>query len=313
VPAVSALLAPRTVTAAPLVKTASWQRQRRWAAYLFIIPALLIVVAVSLYPIAYQFWLSFTDWYLLQNPMPVWQGLDGYRRLVDDQLFWQSLGRTGIWTIGTVVLEYAVGLPIALLLNRRSWVTGFLTGALLLPWVTPSIVVGYTWRWLLDSEFGTIHALLQEIGVAGERSLLAEPNAVLPMLTAISAWKGIPFMAVALLASMKAIPADLYEAAAIDGAGKVRQFRDITFPLLRPVTVITCLVLGILAFYSFDLVWVITKGGPSDASLLIGVYLFRLFFERLELSYAAVIGTSMLVLLIVFSTGYLRALGRNPE
>jgi ABC-type sugar transport system permease subunit len=295
-----------------LVKAASWQRQRRWAAYLFIIPALLIVVAVSLYPIAYQFWLSFTDWYLLQTPQPVWHGLDGYRRLVDDQLFWQSLGRTGIWTIGTVVLEYAVGLPIALLLNRRTWVTGFLTGALLLPWVTPSIVVGYTWRWLLDSESGTIHALLQEIGVAGERSLLAEPSAVLPMLTAISAWKGIPFMAVALLASMKAIPADLYEAAAIDGAGKVRQFRDITFPLLRPVTVITCLVLGILAFYSFDLVWVITKGGPSDASLLIGVYLFRLFFERLELSFAAVIGTSMLALLIVFSTGYLRALGRNP-
>ena len=188
-----------------------------------------------------------------------------------------------------------------------------MTGALLLPWVTPSIVAGYTWRWLLDSESGTIHALLQKIGIAGERSLLAEPSAVLPMLTAISAWKGIPFMAVALLASMKAIPADLYEAAAIDGAGKMRQFRDITFPLLRPVTVITCLVLGILAFYSFDLVWVITKGGPSDASLLIGVYLFRLFFERLELSYAAVIGTSMLVLLIVFSTGYLRALGRNPE
>jgi ABC-type sugar transport system permease subunit len=192
-------------------------------------------------------------------------------------------------------------------------VTGFLTGALLLPWVTPSIVVGYTWRWLLDSESGTIQALLRQVGIAGERSLLAEPSAVLPVLTAISAWKGIPFMAVALLAAMKAVPADLYEAAAIDGAGKVRQFRDITLPLLWPVTVITCLILGILAFYSFDLVWVITKGGPTDASLLIGVYLFRLFFERLELSYAAVIGVAMLVLLIVFSAGYLRALGRKPE
>jgi multiple sugar transport system permease protein len=309
----SAPLASRAVAATPAVKGASWRRQRRWAAYLFIAPALLIVAAVSLYPIGYQFWLSFTDWYLLQNPFPVWHGLQGYRRLVDDQLFWQSLGRTGVWTIGTVVLEYAVGLPIALLLNRRSWVTGFLTGALLLPWVTPSIVAAYTWRWLLDSESGTIHALLHQIGIAGERSLLAEPSAVLPVLTAISAWKGIPFMAIALLASMKAIPGDLYEAAAIDGAGKVRQFRDITFPLLRPVTVITCLILGILAFYSFDLVWIITKGGPSDASLLVGVYLFRLFFERLELSYAAVIGTSMLVLLIVFSAGYLRALGRNPQ
>ena len=291
----------------------SWRRQRRVAAYLFIAPALLIVVAVSLYPIIYQVWLSFTSWYLLQNPLPVWNGLDGYRRLVADPLVWQSLGRTGVWTIGTVVLEYAIGLPIALLLNRRSWVTGALTGALLLPWVTPSIVVGYTWRWLLDSQSGTLHALLRLVGLVGERSLLAEPGAVLPVLTAISAWKGIPFMAVALLASMKAIPADLYEAAAIDGAGKVRQFRDITFPLLRPVTVITCLILGILAFYSFDLVWVITKGGPGDASMLIGVYLFRLFFERLELSYAAVIGVAMLVLLIVFSAGYLRALGRRPD
>jgi multiple sugar transport system permease protein len=309
----SAPLASRAVAAAPAVKGASWRQQRRLAAYLFIAPALLIVAAVSLYPIAYQLWLSFTDWYLLQNPLPVWHGLVGYRRLFDDQLFWQSLGRTGVWTIGTVVLEYACGLPIALLLNRRSWVTGFLTGALLLPWVTPSIVAAYTWRWLLDSESGTIHALLHQFGIAGERSLLAEPSAVLPVLTAISAWKGIPFMAIALLASMKAIPADLYEAAAIDGAGKFRQFRDITFPLLRPVTIITCLILGILAFYSFDLVWIITKGGPSDASLLVGVYLFRLFFERLELSYAAVIGTSMLVLLIVFSTGYLRTLGRNPQ
>lgn len=287
----------------------SWRRQRRRVGYAFIAPALAIVAAISLYPIAYQIWLSFTDWYLLENPTPVWSGLDGYGRLLGDQLFWQSLGRTGVWTIGTVILEYAIGLPIALLLNRRSRVTGILTGALLLPWVTPTIVVGYTWRWLLDSESGTIHALLQQVGIAGERSLLSEPGAALPMLIAISAWKGIPFMAIALLATMKAIPSDIYEAAAIDGAGYVRQFRDITFPLLRPVSVITCLILGILAFYSFDLVWVITKGGPSEASMLIGVYLFRLFFERLELSYAAAIGVAMLVLLIVFSTGYLRALG----
>jgi ABC-type sugar transport system permease subunit len=310
---VSAPLATGAVVGEPPKKAPSWQRQRRLAAYLFIAPALLIVAAISLYPIIYQLWLSFTDWYLLQNPVPVWQGIDGYRRLFADPLVWQSLGRTAYWTLGTVLLEYIVALPIALLLNRRSWVTGFLTGALLLPWVTPAIVAGYTWRWLLDSESGTIHAVLQQIGIASERSLLAEPGAVLPVLTAISAWKGIPFMAIALLAGMKAIPPDLYEAAAIDGAGKVRQFRDITLPLLRPVTVITCLILGILAFYSFDLVWVMTKGGPSDASMLIGVYLFRLFFERLELSYAAVIGTSMLVLLIVFSSGYLRALGRDAE
>lgn len=292
---------------------ASLAGQQRRAGYAFIAPAMAIVVAVSLYPIGYGVWLSFTDWYLLQNPTPEFAGLEGYRRLLGDALFWQSLGRTAVWTVGTVVLEFAVGLPIALLLNRRSRVTAVLTGVLLLPWVTPTIVVGYTWRWLLDSQFGTVHAFLAAIGVAGERSLLTEPNAALPMLVAISAWKGIPFMAVALLATMKSIPAELYEAAAIDGAGWWRQFGDITLPLLRRVSVVTGLVLGILAFYSFDLVWVITKGGPGESTLLVGVYLFRLFFERLELSYAATIGVAMLLMLVAFSVVYLRVLGRGDE
>jgi ABC-type sugar transport system permease subunit len=281
--------------------------------YLFILPAIVIVVAISIYPILYQFWLSLTDWYLLQSPEPVFAGLDGYRRLAADDLFWASLGRAGIWTAGTVALEYALALPIALLLNRRSPVTGFLTGVLLLPWVTPTIVVAYTWRWLFDSEFGTIHALLQGIGIAGERSLMAEPSAALPALIVVSAWKGAPFMAVALLATMKSIPAELYEAAAIDGASRLRQFTDITMPLLRRVSVVMGLLLGILAFYSFDIVWVITKGGPSDATMLIGVYLFRLFFERLELSYAATIGVVMLLLLIVVSLIYLRLAAREDE
>ena len=289
------------------------RRGRNRLGYAFIAPALLIVAAVSLYPIAYQVWLSFTDWYLLQNPSPVFAGLDGYRRLLADTLFRQSLGRTAVWTVGTVLLEFGLAMPIALLLNRRSAVTAFLTGVLLLPWVTPSIVVAYTWRWLLDSEFGTAHALLEAAGIVGNRSLLADPGVVLWALIGVSAWKGTPFMAVALLATMKSIPSELYEAAAIDGAGGWRRFRDITMPMLRRVSIVVGLVLGILAFYSFDIVWVLTKGGPTEATLLVGVYLFRLFFERLELSYAATIGVVMLGLLIAFSVVYLRLLGRGSE
>jgi ABC-type sugar transport system permease subunit len=289
------------------------RRGRNRLGYAFIAPALLIVAAVSLYPIAYQVWLSFTDWYLLQNPSPVFAGLDGYRRLLADTLFRQSLGRTAVWTVGTVLLEFGLAMPIALLLNRRSAVTAFLTGVLLLPWVTPSIVVAYTWRWLLDSEFGTAHALLEAAGIVGNRSLLADPGVVLWALIGVSAWKGTPFMAVALLATMKSIPSELYEAAAIDGAGAWRRFRDITMPMLRRVSIVVGLVLGILAFYSFDIVWVLTKGGPTEATLLVGVYLFRLFFERLELSYAATNGVVMLGLLIAFSVVYLRLLGRGSE
>lgn len=286
------------------------QRRIGWA---FVAPALAIVAAVSLFPIAYEIYLSFTDWYLLNSRDPIWQGIDGFRRLANDTLFRESLVRTVYWTGGTVALEYLIALPLALLLNRPSRLNGILTGVILLPWVTPTIVIAYTWRWLFDSHYGAVHEMLSWTGLVDERSVLSDPSMALPALIVVSAWKGTPFMAVALLATMKSIPAELYEAAAIDGAGHWNRFRDITFPLLRRVSVVMSLVLGILAFYSFDIVWIVTKGGPSESTLLVGVYLFRLFFERLEISYAATIGVAMLALLIAFSAVYLKLLQRPVD
>ncbi len=287
------------------------RRRVHWTPYLFIVPALLVVLAVAVYPIGYEIYLGFTDWYLLTSPDPVWQGLGGYRRLLGDPVIWDSLRLTAYWTIGTVALEYLIALPLAMLLNRKSAINGVLTAVILLPWVTPGIVVAYTFRWLLDGQYGIIHAILQSLHIVGERSVLSNPDLALPALIAISAWKGAPFMVVALLATMKSIPHELYEAAALDGAGLWKQFRDITLPLIRRVSIVLSLVLGILAFYSFDIIWVMTQGGPAGSTQLIGVYLFRSFFERLEFSYAATMGVSMLVLLIIFSTLYLRLAGRD--
>ncbi len=285
----------------------------RLNAYLFILPALVVVLAVSLYPVGYAFWLSLTDWYPLRNPSPVFHGLAGYERLLNDNLLWVSLQRTIIWTFGTVAVEFIVGLGVALLLNRPTRINGVLSGIILLPWVVPSVVVAYTWRWLLDSEFGALHHILQWVGIAGRRSLLSEPELVLPILIVVSAWKGIPFMVVALLAALRAIPQELYEAASVDGATLWQRFRFITLPLIRSVSIVISLVLGILAFYSFDIVWIMTRGGPSESSTLIGIYLFRNFFERQELSYAATIGIFMLSLLLVFSIFYLWLFGRGQR
>jgi ABC-type sugar transport system permease subunit len=129
----------------------------------------------------------------------------------------------------------------------------------------------------------------------------------------VSAWKGTPFMVIALLAALKSIPQELYEAAAVDGASLWQRFRHITLPLTRRVSVVISLVLGILAFYSFDIVWIMTRGGPSNRTTLIGVYLFRNFFERQELSYAATIGVVMLIVLFGTSIVYLRLLNRGEE
>jgi multiple sugar transport system permease protein len=285
----------------------------RWTPYVFIAPSLLIVAAISLYPILYEIYLSFTDWYLLTNPEPVWSGIEGYRRLMGDGAFGHALIRTVWWTVGTVMLEYVIALPLALLLNRKFRLNSILTGLILLPWVTPSIVVAYTWRWLLDSNYGIVHAVLEGIGLVGDRSVLSDPQRALPAVIVMSAWKGAPFMAIALLATLKSIPDELYEAASIDGAGLGRQFRDITIPLLRNVTVVTSLVLGILAFYSFDIIWVLTKGGPASSTELVGIYLFRSFFERLEFSYAATMGVAMLLMLLVFAGLYMRLLARRAD
>jgi multiple sugar transport system permease protein len=286
-------------------------RQKQLLGYLFITPALVVVLAVSLYPLLYEVWLSLTDWYLLRNPVPVFHGLAGYQRMIEDPIIWRSLWNTVIWTVGTVAIEFLLGLLLALLLNRRTVINGVLSGLILLPWVTPSIVVAYTWRWLLDSDFGALHYVLESIGLAGQRTLLAEPTSALVILIVISAWKGTPFMVIALLAALKAIPDELYEAAAVDGATPFQRFWHITLPLIRTVSVTISLVLGILAFYSFDIVWIMTKGGPSGATNLIGVYLFRNFFERQELSYAATIGVASILLLFVSVVIYLRLLRQS--
>jgi ABC-type sugar transport system permease subunit len=285
----------------------------RRVGYWFIAPAMVIVVAISIYPILYQLWLSFTDWYLLRHPDPVFHGLRGYQRLFADEMFWSSLRRTVVWTVGTVALEYLVGMVLALLLNRKTRINAVLSALILLPWVLPSVVVAYTWRWLLDGEFGTLHYLLQTVGLAGERSVLSNPGSAMFAVIVVSAWKGTPFMVIALLAALKSIPQELYEAAAVDGASLWQRFRHITLPLTRRVSVVISLVLGILAFYSFDIVWIMTRGGPSNRTTLIGVYLFRNFFERQELSYAATIGVVMLIVLFGTSIVYLRLLNRGEE
>jgi ABC-type sugar transport system permease subunit len=141
--------------------------------------------------------------------------------------------------------------------------------------------------------------------------LLAEPTSALGIVILISAWKGTPFMVIALLAALKAIPDELYEAAAVDGATHFQRFRHITLPLIRGVSVTISLVLGILAFYSFDIIWIMTKGGPSGTTNLIGVYLFRNFFERQELSYASTIGVASIVLLFISVVIYLRLLRQS--
>ena len=283
------------------------RHRRRRLPYYLVAPAVAVALAVAVLPLVYGLWLSFQDWYLLRSPTPRWGGLGNYGDLIGDTAFWAAFLRTWVWTLGTVAVEFALGLPLALLLNRDTRVCRTLSALILTPWVTPFIVVAYGWRFLLDSEVGSLHAVFEFFGLVGDRSILAEPGLNLAMVTFISGWKGTPFMVIALLAALKNIPDELYEAARIDGANAWQRLRYITLPLIRNTAVAIGLVLGILAFYSFDLAWIMTRGGPGDSTTIVGIMIFQAFFTELRPAYAATLSTAMLLVLLVVSWLTLRA------
>ncbi|MBJ3784576.1 carbohydrate ABC transporter permease [Devosia sediminis] len=269
--------------------------------YALIAPAIVVALAIAVIPLIYALYLSFQDWYLLRNPQPVWGGLVNYQALLGDAGLWRAFWRTWVWTIGTVVVEVALALPLALLLNRDTPMAKAASALILLPWVMPFIVLGYGWRFLLDSEAGPIHALLEAVGIAGNSSILNDPNMALAVIIFISGWKGMPFMVLALLAALKSIPAELYEAAEMDGASHWQRFVTITLPSIQNTMLVIGLVLGILAFYSFDLPWIMTRGGPQDATTILGISMYKAVFTDLRPSYAAAISVVMLLVLAVAS------------
>lgn len=274
-------------------------------------PALVVLLALSLAPLLYGLWLSLHAWYLLADPAPVYHGLAGYGRLLADPAFHGAFLRTVAWTLGTVGVELVLGLGFALLLDRPTKVARLLPAFLLLPWAIPFIVAAYGWQYLLDPRSGVVHGALSALGLVTTQSALADPVLALAVITFISGWKGTPFMALSLLAGLKAVPSELYEAASLDGASAWQRFSHVTLPLIKGRALVTAIVLGVLAFYSFDLAWIMTKGGPGDATTLLGVRIYQAIFVELEPAYAATMSSALLALLVVV-TALLLKVGK-PE
>jgi ABC-type sugar transport system permease subunit len=274
--------------------------------YGLVAPAVFVAFAIAVVPMGYALWLSLQDWYLLRRPAPVWGGLINYIQLFHDASLWAAFGRTWIWTIGTVFVELFLGVPIALLFNRESSVSRTASALILLPWVTPFVVLGFGWRFLLDGDVGPIQGILRMLGISGNGSVLNDPVSALIAIIIISGWKGMPFMVIAVLAALKSIPKDIYEAAEVDGAGVLSRFYHVTLPAIWNTLLTVGIVLGILAFYSFDLPWIMTRGGPQNATTIVGITIYKAVFQELRPAYAAAISVVMLVLLFVASLLALR-------
>lgn len=245
-------------------------------AVLLVLPALLVIFAVLLFPLLYSLWLSFTDVNVLRTGGPVielfgvrvplfrWVGFQNYVRIFDDPLYWSSLWRT-LYFVAAFVLEATlVGFGMALVLNERFAGRPLMRSLLLIPWSLSRVVVGLLWIGILDFEFGAFNGLLYNLHlVDGSIAFFKDGFSALNVLVSVYAWNQAPFAALLLLAGMQSIPADLYSAAEVDGAGYWQRFRHLTLPALRPILFLVLVLATVNGFLMLDLIYVLTMGGPG--------------------------------------------------
>ncbi len=276
--------------------------------YLFVVPALLYIGLTTIYPIVSNLRMSFYDVTVttfLSNNAP-FIGLGNYRTVLSDPTFQHALRVSLVFTGGSLLFQFTIGFALALLFSRPFPGNGLFRALLLLGWMLPIVVSGSIFRWMLDGSFGIINFVLQGLGLLqGQRFWLTEPNYALLGTIIANIWVGIPFNMVLLLPGLQSISPTLYEAASIDGATSWQSFRHVTLPLMRPVA-LSVLLLGIIyTFKVFDVVYVMTRGGPVDVTTVLPIYIYNLAFQFFRFGEASAAAILLLVVLMIVAVGYL--------
>ncbi len=270
--------------------------------YLYSAPALLLIATVMLVPLALGISYAFRDVQILNPFSGGFIGLDHFRALSQDQAFYRALRNTLWWTGASVFLQFFFGLILALLLDKPFRGRGIAQALVFLPWAVPTFLTGLNWAWLFNPVIGPLPHWLHALGLMAEPgNILSDPQLAMWGPIVANVWWGIPFFAITLLAALQAIPRDLYEAAAIDGAGPFQRFRSITLPFLAPTIAITVLLRTVWISNFADLIIVMTNGGPADRTQIVASYIFTQAFKRLDFGYASAISMVLLVLLLVYS------------
>jgi len=281
---------------------------RKLTPYLLILPTLGWVLFVIMYPVVFNIALSFSNIrYGTEHFRFIGLSIYAYI-LFEEARFWHAFINTIIWTVGNLLLQTAIGLGGALLLNQALRGREILRSLIILPWVIPTVVVGLIWRWILEPDLGILNNLLYYFGILRGKPIvyLGSPDLAMLSVIIINTWKLAPFAIVLILAALQTIPRELYESAAIDGASALDRFRYITMPMLTPMLMFVGFIAFVWNFNAFDIIWLITEGGPGNATETLPILLFRRAFREYRMNQAAAIATLMLLFLIAVSFFFLR-------
>ncbi|MDF1600834.1 sugar ABC transporter permease [Mesorhizobium sp. YIM 152430] len=264
---------------------------------LFMLPAAAFLLCFLTYPLGLGVWLGFTDTSI--GRPGIFIGLENYVWLWNDNVFWLSVFNTLLYTFVASVLKFALGLWLALVLNQHLPFKNFFRAIILLPWVVPTVLSALAFWWIFDSQFSIISFVLMEWGLV-ERPInfLGDPNLARASVIAANVWRGIPFVAICLLAGLQTIPQSLHEAAALDGARSWQRFRYVTLPLLTPIIAVVMTFSVLFTFTDFQLIYVLTRGGPVNATHLMATLSFQRAIPGGQLGEGAAIAVAMIPFLL---------------
>jgi multiple sugar transport system permease protein len=271
---------------------------RRVLVFLCMLPASALLLVFLTYPLGLGVWLGFTDTTLGREGQ--WIGIENYVSLLQDSVFMLSVWNTVLYTSVATVIKFALGLWLALLLNNNMPFKSMIRAIVLLPYIVPTVLSAIAFWWIYDPQFSIISYVLKRLGLIQTYiDFLGEPNAARASVIAANVWRGIPFVAICLLAGLQTIPQSLYEAAAIDGATPWQRFRHVTVPMLLPVLSIVLTFSVLFTFTDFQLIYAITRGGPANATHLMATLAFQRGIPGGHLGEGAAIAVAMIPFLVI--------------
>lgn len=283
--------------------------QKWYEPYVFLGPAVLLLLGVTIYPLLYSLYMSFHFVHIakMHRGTP-FVGFANYYQVFKDPLFWTSLKNSAIFTFSGVALEFFFGLSLALIVDRLTrGKAAIIRTILLLPMVIAPVVVALIWRFMYNTDFGIINYVMMFLGIE-KQAWLADLRLVMPAVIAMDVWQWTPFMFLIILAGLKSLPDTPYEAASIDGATPFQAFCYITLPLLRPIILVGLLLRLIDSIKTFDNVFILTGGGPGSQTELLSLYIYRIGFRHFNIGYGGALSYVLLILVVVLSKVLINAL-----
>lgn len=264
-------------------------QSRRLFPYLLLAPAMILIVVVLIYPILISFHTMLFDWNYAQPQLgKVWVGLGNFRLIAEDETFWESLVNTVIYSLGTVGISFLLGFALALLVNKDFRGRSFVRVLMMIPVFLVPVVIALLWRVMYNGQFGLVSYYLQQLGLLEQgTSPLSEPSLALLAVMVVNIWQITPFFFLVLVSGLQSIPVEQYEAAKIDGASPVQEFRFITLSWIKPIVVVVLLITIIDAFKVFDLIYILTGGGPGNRTEVMSYYIYRQSFQLFDVGYGS--------------------------